>query len=552
MRPTALWRHRGPLLQWGLSLLALAAVAVGLYVALPAEPRWEVASEPSEVFDAGDGRIGACRKVEGGIAGPVQLLDAATGREITKFLADGPTLEMPTHSPDGRLFVALVKAARPNTWHIRGVDFDEERDWQVDAPIGPCQPLMFSPRCDYLLAQASASSAEEESYVVYDTKDGRIVAQVRTPAPPPRISQFMQVSFSRDSSAFLLHFGDGKRPAFYAVNTGTSHAVTLDGGTAMALAPDARCVIADRGKEGVWVGDLADGSWRCRLEHAHADKLMQARHRFVDDLIVIGLRRLPVRGPRRLGAFRRWGLARDTGRRSVWVDLNSDRGEADGPRFSPDGRFVLWYEMGNAGQVQFVRYDVRTGEPRWRRTWTPRPGRLLFTPDSARLVVPLPDTGQVEMLDATTGVTDCTIALLPPLDEKWNFRCDGRTLTVDAVQPDEEPYWLWKTILEWLPVLPEPASMMAVRVLDLATGEWVGETAFEATGEWWLTADRRSVIAVYRDNDQTGPVRTVICCWDVPPHKPLRWIIGVPVALGGALVSLRIGWRHRPKSAAAA
>ncbi len=534
MRPSTLWRHRRPLLRWGLFLVALATVAAGLYVTLPAEPRWEVVSEPRDVFNAGNGRIAAYR------AGPVQLLDAATGREIAKFLADAATLEMPAHSPDGRYFVGVVRAAQPNPWHIRGVDLHEQREWQVDTPVPPV-PVTFSPDGAYLaLRDDSADDDKEQYYIVRDAKSGRIVARVRI------LGSAYTVAFSRDSSAFLLHYLDEDKFAHNcAVSTRTGQAVTLDGGITLAVARNARCIIADRGKEGVWVGDLPAGSWRCRLEQAHAEQLTKAQHEFINDEIAnrMDRARLRWRGDGRLWAP--GAVVRKTGGRSILANgPDRDGAATDCPAFSPDGRWLLWCEMGKAGQVRFALYDVRTGEPRWRRIWTPHPTQPLFTPDSSRIVVPLPDTGQVEVLDAATGVTERTIALPAALGEAPQFRCDGRTLAVDAMQPEDEPSWLWNRVLEWLPNWPELGPMMSVRIFDVATGDLVGETAVEATSEWWLTDDRRGIIAVYGENDENGPVATVICCWDVPPRKPLRWILGMPLALGVGLVSLRYGWRR--------
>jgi hypothetical protein len=362
------------------------------------------------------------------------------------------------------------------------------------------------------------------------------------------------VPFSGDGSALLLHYHDADKTAHIcALSTRTGQAVTLIGGTALAVAPDARCVIAYRGDDGVWVGDLTDGSWRCRLEQARSDKAQQVEHQLIVEYRAFQRERLRFRTA--LWRFRsNDGKLRKTARVTTWVDLENEVA-FDGPVFSPDGRCVLWRELGKAGQEWFVLYDVHTGEPRWRRTWTAQAGRPLFSRDSLRIIVPRPGTGQVEVLDATTGATLRSIALPAPLGNDPQFTWDGRTLTVAATLPDEEPHWVWKKVLDWLPERAEPAPMMIVHICDVATGEWVGEAMCEQTGAWWLTDDRRSLIAVYGENDETGPVGTIIRCWDVPPRKPLRWILGVPAALGGVLVSLRYGWRrwrHRRKPTAAA
>jgi hypothetical protein len=163
-------------------LVALTAIAIGLHATLPPEPRWEVSSEPREVFKAGEGQIAAYRKVEGGSAGPVQILDTATGTEIGRFLADAPTLHMAAHRADGRYFVAVVQGTQPNIWHVRGVDLHQLREWQADTPIGPGVPVRFSPYGAYVALGHASGDGKEQSYIIHDNRSGRAIARVHIPA----------------------------------------------------------------------------------------------------------------------------------------------------------------------------------------------------------------------------------------------------------------------------------------------------------------------------------------------------------------------------------
>ena len=91
---------------------------------------------------------------------------------------------------------------------------------------------------------------------------------------------------------------------------------------------------------------------------------------------------------------------------------------------------------------------------------------------------------------------------------------------------------------------PQPEPLAVLGQQRVQPGEPVGDVTCEETNEWWLTADRRTLVTVYHDSDESGVIGTVICGWDLWPNKPLRWILGVPAALGIALVSLRSGWRR--------
>ncbi len=551
MRPSTLWQHRGPLLRWGLFLLALATVGAGLYVTLPPEPRWEVTQGRSGVFMTGGDSITVFPEVEGGITGPVRLLDAGTASEVARFLADAPTCPMRAYSDDGRYLVALVNSGQPNTWHVRGIDLPEQREWQAEVRAGRFQPALFSPRCDFVAMRLDEQDDKEQSYAVHDTRSGRRVARVHIPAIAD------ETAFSRDGSAFIVHYHDqDKERHVRAVSTQTGKEATLDGGRSLAVAPAGRCLIADRGDDGIWVGDLADGSWRYCLDGARLpvaekqrqeDLLLQQHDRLL--VHYLGAVRIHYR-TKRGGFAQRWpGLGR-RGRRAqvIWdafslIDRVGTRG--DTAMFSPDAQRVLWRTGREKASPQFVCYDPQTGKPLWRRTWPVPPADTRFTPDSRYIVVRLVQAGTAEVLDAATGAAVRTIALPELTGHDAALRCDGRTLCTAVALPEPEPSWLEAKIREWLPDRPEPAPQMVVRVFDFATGAPLGEALIDETGDWWLTDDHRSLIAVYHDTDDSGAVvETVIQGWDIPPRRPLRWIVGVPMALGIGLLSLRYGWRR--------
>ncbi len=197
-----LWRNRGPWLRGGLFILAIGAVAVGMYVVTPPEPRWVRADGPKSVFDAGDGRIATYWLAAGAAFGPVQLLDAATGDEVGRFLTGADKFQAHGQSEDGRTFVALVKDDRPDTWRICGVDLHERREWQVDVQVGAFESARFSPRCDFVALRRPRLNDTEKCYVVVETSSGRVVARIEL----PRAAE--HTAFSGDDGCLVLAYQD--------------------------------------------------------------------------------------------------------------------------------------------------------------------------------------------------------------------------------------------------------------------------------------------------------------------------------------------------------
>jgi hypothetical protein len=215
----------------------------------------------------------------------------------------------------------------------------------------------------------------------------------------------------------------------------------------------------------------------------------------------------------------------------------------DGRMFSADSRFVLCTASPESGQPQWTLYDVQSAKPLWKRTWTKNPREPMFTPDSQRLVVVVPDAEHAEVLNVATGETERTILLRDSAGLSARLTRDGRTLVVVVTPPEEEPHWLLAKIEEWLAPRPD-APPTVIRTFALETGEALGELLADEAGDHWLTEDRQSLVTVESENNEQGRVATTIRCWDMPPHKPLRWAFSVPLALGAVLLSLNFGWQR--------
>src|SRR5258708_30657404 len=59
-----------------------------------------------------------------------------------------------------------------------------------------------------------------------------------------------------------------------------------------------------------------------------------------------------------------------------------------------------------------------------------------------------------------------------------------------------------------------------------------------------LPADRRTLVLVQHREDGIGPSCSTIQCWDIPPHKPLRLVLGIPLCGFAMLVAIRVAWRR--------
>src|SRR5438105_1883642 len=170
---TRLCRNYRRLIGWSLFLLVLAAVGVGVYAMLPPEPRWMLAEGPTEVFYAGDGRLGTFPIQHGEpSAGPLVILDAATGEEVDRFLVGPQKFPFHLHTDDGRYFIAVTSGTKAKGCRIHGVDLRERREWQVDAAVGKYKSLTFATGGQFIVFYLETPDDSEASYAVVETATG--------------------------------------------------------------------------------------------------------------------------------------------------------------------------------------------------------------------------------------------------------------------------------------------------------------------------------------------------------------------------------------------
>jgi hypothetical protein len=539
-----LWGRRWLLLRVALLLVVVAATGTGLYVALPPEPRWVQTLAASEIFDAGAGRIAAHRRAGDKATGPLQLFDAATGREVARFLDAADTFEAHSHSEDGRYFVALVKGQKPGTWDIRGVDLHLGREWQATASVGPIAGATFAPMCKLVALTEALADDDKESYVVVECSTGRVVA--RTDA----FGSSHRLSFSGDGGCLVgSYHNDDMKPCIDVTSTRTGQTTAINDADFIAVSPDSRWLLCDRGDLGQWVWNLAGGCWQASIGDAaqRSQPRAQGWNKLLANNRALLTHIVTVKGHNLRRGQRVRFLTDGVERAIVSWHMAVDQPFGDSLRFSPDSRIVFCVASPLSGQPELTAYDTATGKPLWKRAWAHEFGEPLFTPD-ARLVI-FPDGESVELLDAGTGTTERTLPLPGATDESRQLTRDGRTLTDSQRPPDAEPHWLWAKIEGWL-ARPNVASLV-VRPFDVDTGAALGELRVEEPNAFWLTEDRLSLVTVYAELDEEGAAVTTFCCWENPQRRPLRWILTVPLILGMTLVALDFGWRWRRRRAPA-
>jgi hypothetical protein len=213
------------------------------------------------------------------------------------------------------------------------------------------------------------------------------------------------------------------------------------------------------------------------------------------------------------------------------------------------------------GEVQLSSYRIRPFGKLWQRA---EPGSSLASLDCLagveRLVVlwdNLSDDDRprrLQLLDVHTGtpIVDMT---LDPQKRRVHWLSRGKLFAVvTRHNAPNEPGTIRAFIDHYLLTLFMPKRWVSddaptsARFFDIATGAELCRMDIAASRPIDLTPDGRALL-LYQDAGPDG--KAAVLCYDVPPGRPWRLIVGIPLALGAVLLILHFGGRRVRRRAAA-
>jgi WD40 repeat protein len=515
---------------WLAFVVLLAGLACSLDALLPREPRWSLEGHQClHVSADGTSLITFSEKPPWG---QVVLRDLATGMPRRTLVASAEKIDPSAISPDHRWFAL--------TLHRQNVHFFDLRDGserRLPVETAEVRVLVFSPDAKFLVVELV-----ERRVLLFDVATGAILLEVQ---PAGGLSP--GTAFTPDHAYFLSPGDESHQPqplvrawdlrqrrwAFDLEGTHWVHGISPDGKVLYGSGRPSANVSEE------WLWDLPRQR-RQRLELGEIAK-----------------------------RFSRWGFSPDGRVLALWTDWTPDARaifqlqEAPSgrlvkeirsppalrglPRFSPDGRYLVGIapdtDSAPPSRDDLYVYEAATGRLPWRRPWRRHGDEVwatalpAFAADAQSLATFGTAAGSVDFVDLATGSLQGTM----PLHGAPDFSVNGRALptpdqrfyilAASSERPNTLPWLTW--LQSWLPGVQGGFCKQAW-VLDLKRRSVVATLASRAAGfmdnaEEWLTADGRTLVthdAVVRGQERR------IDCWDLPPARPWRWILGPPVALG--------------------
>ncbi len=522
---------------------ALAALAWGLHVWLPPAPRWRVEGEYILAEFLPDGGRVLTRTWDAAntaARGPVQVWDLATGREVSRFLPDATNIRAGKLGPGGRTYVCLAEAEgqRPR---LVVVDLETGAQRAAVIEVGEKEVALgvdLSP--DGAVAAVHVVPAFPEGNGFYAAR--ALMVDTATARPLAALACPTHHGFTAAGGYFLHgHYVDGEH------RLGRWHVPTRQ--PAPALRPFPKFIQAS-----------PDGRALCTLEEL-PEKVAQ----FALWDVASG-RRTPltaeedVSSPHFSADGRLFILGRLSGSRLICELWDARTGEKRGPLpmdwrdhdfFSPDGERVV-ASRAEAGANRVTVLDTATLARRWDRAWPEGYLPIGFAPDGRTLVVADRSHGFFDLVDAETGQPRRALRPLPPAPAGYEYGCtlemQGTRLHVEVERaqaellPPQAAVSVWEKWFGWMhpraPVKHGPAAQL---VIDLDAGREVFHLADPTVRHATLSPDGRALLTLHRNDGEPSWMQ----CWDVPARKPLAWVLGPPLALGAALVGVRMWWRRR-------
>jgi WD40 repeat protein len=527
---------------WSSLLALLVGLGYGLHEWLPPEPRW---SRPGH-FDfarllPGGTTLAAWksaaingdhRPVEELLRheSPLALIDLGTGGLIRNCFDRANEVQGWACSPDGRF---LAAASMDGVLWIADVHGGAE--WQAVDRTPVLRGLIFSPDGEYLAFEAGDGTGR-----LLGTRTGRLVHSWPLGSWPSRFSaggdyfMFHTINPPRESE---VHVWDLRRGAVAGI---------LEYAGVLAVSADGKTLFVQQKSQG-----------SSQYDHVILWDLPSARPRGQIGMIASNHLRLALSPDGRIAAL--WpgsteaiGAAeREAGGQLEFWEVPAGKRLGDAriafdslhARFAPDGKVFALLHWDRLALI-----EASTGRELWHEAYDPQAffpnSAFLFASDSQSLVVQT--RGDLQWRDAADGT------LLETRLESGNFAIPAPPAWKhDRVLAYEIPQggggarltgWFEQQMRRWLPRswLPPEADLLRVYVFDARTRQTLFEVATPEVRQAMLSDDGELLLTVH-----TGEGDELLRCWDVPARKPLRWVLGVPLAIGTVLLLLQalVKWR---------
>jgi hypothetical protein len=531
--------------------IALLGLGIGIYRFMPLEPMCVIEGNFTPIRFAEDGRMLVTYPMEGAIInaplpgemqpsaqGPLELWDVRSGVKTGRYLAKDSVMQATAFSADGRFFACeqkrIVGDAAQKLICVIDIVAGTSREIPLDGTDQANTALRLSPDGELLVRHCLF---DEKTLRIFDTARGALVDH--------RESNGFDAPEDLQENA-LLHTVP-KNPNYTTIEVWSWRerkpiALLENAGPNRAVSPDGRYYVAEKlSPEGVQVGKW--GVWNLRTHR------LEAEFQSKDTLVT----------PRVISPDGRWLAAECMGEQGAYVEVRElPTGKQVGTlagnnvkamRFAPDGRsLVLQSDRGVTQTVEM--FEVPSLRPRWKLEGLDPLTTVQYSPDARTIFLRPALTFAIAAHDVQTGQKRTTFSLAPrhpmQMPPSVQFTPDCRSLLAhEQMDFMRGAATMRMRILQWMPWLPLAVDLRndTVAVIDTNTcREW-----FRLYG-WGVSAallsdDGRTLVTVHDEAED----RRVLRCWDVAGWKPMRWAIGVPLALAG-LYGL-IAWGRARKQA---
>jgi hypothetical protein len=521
-----------PLIAWGGWLTLLVGLGVGLYLLLPPEPRWCLPPcGPIDLTLGEEGRFLAWQDESGGATGAAILRNLRTGEPIRAFFVGVGGFGGLICAPAGNWI------ARHDSETVRVAAVADGTEHTISFPKGvSVAGVQFADHDEVIAVYLHDRHDDQDAHhrvALIDTATGDRLAEVRgalSNASSAQGGKLLLVAVDVGEQTILKAWDVRERRWAFQIERSIAN---------WTMSPDGRTLVSHAHPPGTRDWMICDGE-RGTVEFTGPEKSGLNHLSFAADGRRVAIRHGKALAPH-VEVF-----DLDARRRLLHID------DVWSPQIalSPDGRRLALQTLirpGDDAQIAVAVLDVDTGRRLWQQNPTPASHFWVapnptFGPDGRTVVVYRHAPHRAEILDAETGTLLATLPLAGA-DVFWNDSSvtaapDHRTQIVHAwVTPGRRPDW-WPDLLDR--VLPTEIVHEFITI-DVEARRVLGRLQVPATHDATLLDGGRLVLTT-APADGDWPRR--VCCWDLPPRAPWRWIIGIPAALA-ALTGAAAWWRHR-------